>query len=88
MRANYDFSKMKRIKNPYPALLKRPITIRLDVFTIAYFKRLADEVGMSYQGLINLYLRDCVNNHKMPSVKWKRRRLSKSSDTPAVRILG
>lgn len=72
MRAHYDFSKMKRVKNPYPGLFKKPITIRLDVGTIAYFKRVAGEVGMTYQGLINLYLRDCVQSKKMPSVEWKR----------------
>ena len=70
MRDHYDFSKMKRLKNPYPARLKRPITIRLDVFTISYFKEMAEEVGMPYQNLINLYLRDCAQNHKKIAMKW------------------
>ena len=70
MRDHYDFSKMKRMPNPYAAKLKQPITIRLDVLTIAYFKELAAEVGMPYQNLINLYLRDCAQNRKKISVKW------------------
>jgi len=39
-------------------------TIRLDKATVAYLKGLADEVGMQYQNLINLYLRDCALNQK------------------------
>ena len=70
MRNQYDFSKMKRMKNPYAARLKQPITIRLDVLTISYFKELSAEVGMPYQNLINLYLRDCAQNRKKISVKW------------------
>jgi predicted DNA binding CopG/RHH family protein len=70
MREHYDFAKMKRLRNPYAARLKRPITIRLDSFTIAYFKSLAEEIGMPYQSLINLYLRDCAENGKRPSFQW------------------
>ena len=70
MRNHYDFSKMKRMKNPYAARLKRPITIRLDVETITYFKGLAGVMGMPYQNLINLYLRDCAQNRKKLSFKW------------------
>lgn len=68
MRAQYDFSKMKGMRNPYRRLLKNPITIRLDSTTISYFKGLADELGMPYQHLINLYLRDCAINQKKPSL--------------------
>ncbi len=70
MRAHYDFSKMKGVKNPYVSRLKQPITIRLDKQTVSYFKELADEVGMPYQNLINLYLRDCVLHHKKLQLKW------------------
>lgn len=70
MREHYDFSKMKGEKNPYAARLKQPITIRLDVATVAYFKELATEVGMPYQNLINLYLRDCAQHHKKLVLKW------------------
>ncbi len=68
MRKEYDFSKSK--KNPYAALLKKQITIRLESETIGYFKKLARGMGMPYQNLINLYLRDCVNNHRRLLLKW------------------
>ena len=58
MRESYDFS--KSIKNPYAKRLKRQVTIRLDEETIAYFKSMAEEKGLPYQSLINLYLRDCA----------------------------
>jgi uncharacterized protein (DUF4415 family) len=50
--------------------LKQPITMRLDKATVAYFKSLASELGMPYQNLINLYLRDCALNHKKLELKW------------------
>lgn len=62
MRKEYDFSASK--KNPYINKLKQQITIRLDSDTITYFKALADETGITYQNLINLYLADCAKNHK------------------------
>lgn len=34
--------------------------MRLDKGTVSYFKTLATELGMPYQNLINLYLRDCA----------------------------
>ncbi len=70
MRAHYDFSKMKSEKNPYVSRLKQPITIRLDKATVSYFKALANEIGMPYQNLINLYLRDCALHHKKIALKW------------------
>ena len=70
MRAHYDFSKMKGKKNPYISRLKQPITIRLDKGTVFYFKSLATEIGMPYQNLINLYLRDCAVHHKKLGLKW------------------
>ncbi len=70
MRSHYDFSKMKGTKNPYIKQLKQPITIRLDKDTVAYFKSLASEIGMPYQNLINLYLRECAVEEKKPSLKW------------------
>ncbi|MFI5345165.1 MAG: antitoxin [Elusimicrobiota bacterium] len=62
MRKEYDFS--KGIRNPYTKLLKRQITIRLDFQTIAYFQELAEQVGLPYQSLINLYLKDCVKTKR------------------------
>lgn len=69
MKKNYDFSKGKR--NPYAKKLKKQVTIRLDEETLEYFKGLADETGIPYQTLINLFLRDCANAKKRPSMKWR-----------------
>lgn len=68
MRKEYDFSKSR--SNPYAKLLKSQVTIRLDEKTIEYFKTLAEETGISYQNLINLYLKSCVQEHKKPAIKW------------------
>jgi uncharacterized protein (DUF4415 family) len=62
MRKDYDFSNAR--KNPYASQLKRQVTIRLDEESIGYFKALSEEVGIPYQSLINLYLRDCVTSHR------------------------
>ncbi len=70
MRDHYDFENMKGTKNPYIKELKQPVTMRLDKATVSYFKSLANELGMPYQSLINLYLRDCALNHKKLSLKW------------------
>ena len=70
MREHYDFAQMKGEKNPYIKRLKQPITIRLDKATVAYFKSLAADLGIPYQNLINLYLRDCAINHKKMELKW------------------
>jgi predicted DNA binding CopG/RHH family protein len=58
MRSEYDFSKSR--PNAYAKQLKRQITIRLDATTVDYFKQVAAEIGMPYQNLINLFLRDCA----------------------------
>ena len=70
MRAHYDFLKMKGHKNPYVKYLKDPITIRLDRDTVTYFKSMAGEIGLPYQNLINLYLRDCANHHRQLKMAW------------------
>jgi hypothetical protein len=51
--------------------LKRIVTIRLDEITINYFKKLADEIDVPYQTLINLYLRDCAATNRKLSLKWR-----------------
>jgi predicted DNA binding CopG/RHH family protein len=70
MKDNYDFSKGKR--NPYAKRLKKQVTIRLDEGTLGYFKNLAEETGIPYQTLINLFLRDCAQAKKKPSMKWRK----------------
>ena len=69
MRKQYDFSKAKR--NPYARRLKQQVTIRLDQDTIKYFRRLAQETGIPYQTLINLYLRECASTGKKLSNIWR-----------------
>ena len=68
MRAEYDFSKLKTRRNPYAARLKKHVTIRLGADVIAYFKSMANQMGVPYQNLINLYLRDCVQSHR--KIEW------------------
>jgi uncharacterized protein (DUF4415 family) len=69
MRKQYDFSKARR--NPYARRLKQQVTIRLDHDTIAYFKDLSKAMGIPYQTLINLYLRECATSRKRLSVAWR-----------------
>ena len=71
MRDQYDFSKMKGKKNPYAKRLKQPVTMRLDRDTVSYFKAMADETGVPYQTLINLYLRDCAVNERKLAMEWR-----------------
>jgi uncharacterized protein (DUF4415 family) len=71
MRKEYNLSTMKGQKKPYLKELKTQVTIRLDKETVAYFKDLAGKTGMSYQNLINLYLRDCVETKKEPIMQWQ-----------------
>ena len=68
MRKEYDFSQSR--KNPYAKQLKRQITIRLDSMVVAYFKQMAGELGMPYQNLINLFLRDCAVQKRRPIIQW------------------
>jgi len=70
MKKEYDFSKMKSRRNPYAARLKRQVTIRMGDDVIAYFKNLAEETGIPYQSLINLYLRDCMAHGRKPDLSW------------------
>jgi uncharacterized protein (DUF4415 family) len=70
MKKEYDFGNMKGRKNPYAKRLKQQITIRLGTDVVEYFKALAEETGIPYQNLINMYLRDCVVTKKRPTFKW------------------
>jgi uncharacterized protein (DUF4415 family) len=68
MRKSYDFS--KGTKNPYAKRVKKQVTIRLDETTIDYFKKLAEDLSVPYQTLINMYLRDCAASGRKLAVKW------------------
>ena len=70
MKAEYDFSKMKSRKNPYASKLKKQVTIRMGDDVISYFKAMAEETGIPYQSLINLYLRDCAAEKKRLKMEW------------------
>ena len=70
MRKEYDFSKMKGRRNPYAKKLKKQVTLRLGVDVIEYFKGLAQETGIPYQNLINLYLRDCAHTRNKLILEW------------------
>jgi uncharacterized protein (DUF4415 family) len=66
MRENYDFS--KSVKNPYSQQLKEQVTIDLEKDIIQYFEEIAQETGISYLNLINLYLRECMENKRKLSL--------------------
>ena len=69
MRKEYDFSTAK--PNPYIKKLRKQISIRIDIDTIEYFKKKAEETGIAYQNLINLYLAECVMHSKTINISWK-----------------
>ena len=69
MRKHYDFSKARA--NPYARKLKKAVTIRLDQDALEYFQALAEETGIPYQTLINLYLRECAVSKKKLRLLWK-----------------
>jgi len=73
MRKEYDLSKMKSRRNPYASRLKRQVTIRMGDDVVEYFKTMAEESGIPYQTLINLYLRDCVANERELDLSWHSR---------------
>ena len=64
MKKQYDLSKMKKRKNPFAKQLKKQVTIRMGVDIIDYFKAMAEETGVPYQNLINLYLQECMTTQR------------------------
>ena len=72
MKKEYDLSKMKNRRNPYAKRLKRQVTIRMGTDIIDYFKAMAEDTGVPYQNLINLYLRDCVLQERKLRMTWGR----------------
>ncbi len=69
MKEEYDFSNAK--KNPYAKKLKQQITINIDSDVVAFFKDMSSSSGIPYQTLINLYLADCMNNHRQLHLSWE-----------------
>ena len=70
MKDEYNFSAMTSRRNPYASQLKKPVSMRLSEDVVDYFKRMAEEAGIPYQSLINLYLRDCVMQHRKIHIDW------------------
>jgi len=71
MKKEYDLSAMKSRPNPYAKQLKKQITMRLESDVIDYFKNMAKGIGIPYQSLINLYLRDCVASNRELKMQWQ-----------------
>ena len=69
MKKEYDFS--NSIKNPYTKKLKKQISIRIENETVEYFKELASQIGIPYQNLMNMYLRECAELNKKPNIHWQ-----------------
>jgi predicted DNA binding CopG/RHH family protein len=69
MRKEYDFTKAR--KNSYASKLTKQINIRLDDDSIGYFREISEQLGIPYQSLINLYLRDCAEHHRKLDLRWK-----------------
>lgn len=78
MRRSYDFS--KRTENPYAKRLEKQLTIRLDTDTISYFQGLSKKLGLPYQTLMNMYLRDCAATGRRP--QWASEDERRSSKPP------
>ena len=60
MKAEYDLANMKSRPNPYAKQLKQQVTLPLGIDVIKFFETKAQEQGIPYQELINLYLQDYV----------------------------
>jgi hypothetical protein len=45
--------------------------MRLYRDTVDYFKSMSEEVGIPYQSLIDLYLRDCAVNQRKLHMDWR-----------------
>jgi predicted DNA binding CopG/RHH family protein len=62
---------MKGVRNPYAKVLKKQITIRLNANTIDYFKKMAEEMGIPYQVLIDSYLTECAMARRKLVIRWQ-----------------
>ena len=58
----FDFEHCK--PNPYADMVRKPMTMNVDVRTIDYFKEESERTGIPYQNIINMYLRQCVDEQK------------------------
>ena len=67
----YDIKNLNPRSNPYSKHLKKQITININVEVVDYFKNMAEQSGIPYQTLINLYLMDCAENKRELEMSWK-----------------
>ncbi|MCD8327819.1 MAG: antitoxin [Ruminococcus sp.] len=65
---NYDFS--NAIRNPFAAALNADNTIIIEDDIVDYFVAMSKDKKIPYQTLINLYLTDCIKNHRQLSLSW------------------
>ena len=70
LRNEYDIAALHPRKNPYAKKLRQQVTINLNTDTVSYFKALAEQTGIPYQTLINLYLTDCAEHKRQLSISW------------------
>lgn len=67
----YKYRFIPKVVGPPGNTFKKQITIRLDEEAITYFKDVSEQVGIPYQSLINLYLRDCAASQRKLDLIWK-----------------
>jgi len=65
---------------------ERQVTIRLDTAAVDYFKQLGAELGMPYQNLINLFMRECALQKRRPSIQWPGGEPSQPVSGPAAKL--
>ena len=70
MEEEYNLSQFESRKSPYAKALKKQVTLRVRPDVIDYFKDMSEESGVPYQTLINLYLQDCVKEHRTLNMTW------------------
>jgi len=71
MKEEYNIAELNPRKNPYAKRLKQQITINIECTTVDYFKKQAENTGIPYQVLINLYLSDCATKKRELQMHWE-----------------
>lgn len=59
-----------RAYRAYRKRRREQVTIRMRGDVISHVTSLSDETGIPYQNLINLYLPECVEKRKKPTLEW------------------
>ncbi|MCD7727449.1 MAG: antitoxin [Ruminococcus sp.] len=71
MREEYNIENLNPRRNPYAKALNEGNTITLDDDIVNYFTEMSSDKKIPYQTLINLYLTDCIKNHRQLSLSWE-----------------